>query len=179
MAQWPELSYASWRETCTALHLWSQIAGKIRLAQTPWLNHSWHVALYVTPRGLTSSPIPDGERSFELLFDFVRSALRIETSDGAERAIALKPRSVADFYAEVRSVLAELGIRAQISELPNEIPNAVRFSEDTAVRAYSPDDALRFWRALVQIDRVFKRFRTGFLGKTSPVHFFWGSFDLA
>lgn len=176
---WPELSYADWQETCTALHLWTQVVGKVRLAKTPWLNHSWHVTLYVTPRGLTTSPIPDGARSFEIVFDFVAHELRIETSDAAGREVSLRARSVADFYAEVRAALEQLGIHARIREMPNEIPNAIPFSEDRAVRNYKPEDAERFLQVLRQVDRLFKQFRTGFLGKSSPVHFFWGSFDHA
>ncbi|HKP64811.1 MAG TPA: DUF5996 family protein [Polyangiales bacterium] len=178
-SDWPELSYPVWRETCTALHLWSQVVGKFRLAQTPWLNHSWHVTMYVTPRGLSTSPIPDGTRSYEIVFDFVAGQLRIETSDGGRRALPLRPQSVADFYAELRGTLEELGIRARIHERPNEIPDAIPFREDRAVRAYSPEHALNFRNALCQVDRVFKHFRTAFLGKCSPVHFFWGSFDHA
>jgi Family of unknown function (DUF5996) len=176
---WPELSYPAWQETCTALHLWSQVVGKYRLAQTPWLNHSWHVTLYVTPRGLSTSPIPIGERSFELLFDFLAGQLRVETSDGAQRALPLRPQSVAEFYAQLRATLEELDIHVRINEQPNEIPDSVPFPEDRAPRAYSAEHALKFWKALGQVDRVFKQFRTGFLGKSSPVHFFWGSFDHA
>jgi hypothetical protein len=176
---WPELTYAAWQDTCTALHLWTQIAGKIRLAKTPWLNHSWHVALYVTPRGLTTSAIPDGARTFEITFDFVTHELRIETSDRTVRTVPLRSQSVAEFYAQVRAALDALGIRAPIHEMPNEIPNAIPFSKDTAARSYVPEHAERFFQVLRQVDRVFKVFRSGFLGKASPVHFFWGSFDHA
>ncbi|MEM7397859.1 MAG: DUF5996 family protein [Pseudomonadota bacterium] len=176
---WPDLPYAAWRDTVSTLHLWTQIAGKIRLVQTPWLNHSWHCALYVTPRGLTTSEIPYGNRSFELNFDFIRHVLIISSDDGATKEIELRPRSVADFYAGVMAALTELGLPVRIHQVPNEIPDAVRFSEDETHASYNPDYAERHWRALVQIDRVFKLFRTGFLGKSSPVHFFWGSFDMA
>jgi hypothetical protein len=176
---WPELPYAGWQGTCTSLHLWSQIVGKLRLAKTPWLNHSWHVTLYVTPRGLTTSAIYDAARSFEILFDFVAHQLRIETSDGEKRSLPLQPQPVAEFYAKLRASLSELGIDARIHGTPNEIPDAIPFAQDRAAREYSREHAENFWQVLVQVDRVFKDFRTGFLGKASPVHFFWGSFDLA
>jgi uncharacterized protein DUF5996 len=176
---WPELPYAEWRDTCATLHLWTQVVGKIRLAQTPWLNHSWHVTLYVTPRGLTTSPIPYGHRIFELEFDFLRHVLVVSKAGGARSEIGLYPRAVSDFYDEVMSVLSELGLQVRIHETPNEIPDAVPFSTDREHAAYDPAFAERHWRVLVQVDRVFKAFRTSFLGKCSPVHFFWGSFDLA
>jgi len=176
---WPELPFAPWRDTCAALHLWTQVVGKIRLERTPWLNHSWHVPLYVTPRGLTTGPIPDGARSFELCFDFNLQQLDIAVSDGSGRRIALEPRTVADFHAAVLGALSGLGIEVRINELPCEIPGAIRFSEDRAPRPYDGDAARRFWLALLQVERVFQQFRTGFIGKCSPVHFFWGSFDLA
>jgi hypothetical protein len=176
---WPELPYATWQGTCTSLHLWSQIVGKLRLSKTPWLNHSWHVTLYVTPRGLATSPIHDGARSFEILFDFAAHQLRIETSDGALRTLPLQPQSVAEFYVKLRESLSELGIEMHINPMPNEIPNAIPFTEDRAPREYDPAQAAKFWQVLVETDRVFKVFRTGFVGKSSPVHFFWGSFDLA
>ena len=176
---WPELPYTAWRETCATLQLWTQVVGKIRLTQTPWLNHSWHVALYVTSRGLTTSPIPHGSRTFEIEFDFLRHALVIDVSDGASRTIPLEPRTVADFHATVMSALDELGIPVQIKDYPCEIAGAKRFSEDRLHFAYDHEYAQRFWKVLVQVDRVFKQFRTAFVGKASPVHFFWGSFDLA
>jgi hypothetical protein len=176
---WPELPYAAWRDTCDTLHLWTQIVGKIRLAQTPWLNHGWHVVLYVTARGLTTSPIPYGSRSFEIRFDFNTHTLIIDVSDGGSRQIALEPGTVADFYGAVLRALREMDISVRINELPCEIAGATRFAQDKAHSAYDAQYAQRFWQALVQIDRVFKQFRTGFLGKASPVHFFWGSFDLA
>ena len=176
---WPDLPYAAWKETCATLHLWTQIVGKIRLARTPWLNHSWHVPLYVTARGLTTSPIPYGQRSFEIAFDFHEHVLEIMTSDGAGRSTALEPQAVAGFYGKVMSGLTDLGIPVRINELPSEIPGAVPFSRDRAHVAYDAEYAQRFWRVLVQADRVLEQFRTGFIGKCSPVHFFWGSFDLA
>ena len=176
---WPDLPYAAWQDTCATLQLWTQIVGKIRLARTPWLNHSWHVPLYVSARGLTTSPIPDGAHAFEIEFDFLAHRLAITTTDGAQAAIALEPQPVADFLAAVMAALEHLGIRVAINDLPCEIPGAIRFSQDGAHHAYDADSARRFWRALVQADRVFSQFRTGFTGKCSPVHFFWGSFDLA
>jgi len=176
---WPELPYTAWRDTCATLQLWTQIVGKIRLAQTPWLNHSWHATLYVTSRGLTTSPIPYGSRSFEIEFNFVTHTLVIDVSDGASRRIPLEPRTVADFHAAVTGALNELGIAVRIKDYPCEIAGATRFSEDRIHAAYDREYAQRFWRVLVQVDRVFKQFRTGFIGKASPVHFFWGSFDLA
>src|SRR6202140_2253993 len=176
---WPELPTAAWRETRETLHLWTQIIGKIRLARAPWLNHSWHVALYVTARGLTTSPIPDGARSFQIDFDFIDHALRISTSDGAGRQLALAGQSVASFYAAVMANLAELGIAVAIDEMPNELPDPIRFSQDHLHASYDPAAVRRFFQILLNADAVFKQFRTGFLGKASPVHFFWGSFDLA
>jgi hypothetical protein len=176
---WPELPTAAWRATYETLHLWTQIVGKIRLARAPWLNHSWHVALYVTARGLTTSPIPDGARTFQIDFDFIDHVLRISTSDGATRQFAFAGKSVASFYATVMANLAELGISIAIDEMPNELPEPIRFSEDHQHAAYDPDAVGRFFQILFNADRVFKQFRTGFLGKASPVHFFWGSFDLA
>ena len=145
----------------------------------PWLNHSWHVALYVTARGLTTSPIPDGTRTFQIDFDFIDHVLRISTSDGGARRFALAGQSVASFYAAVMAALAELGIHVAIDEMPNELPEPIRFSQDHKHASYDPDAVRRFLQILVNADRVFKQFRTGFLGKASPVHFFWGSFDLA
>jgi hypothetical protein len=176
---WPDLPTAAWRETYATLQLWTQIVGKIRLVRTPWLNHSWHVALYVTGRGLTTSPIPDGIRTFQIDFDFIDHALRISTSDGATCEFGLAGQSVASFYAAVMAALTDLGIHIAIDEMPNELPEPIRFSQDTRHASYDPDAVRRFFQILVNADRVFKQFRTGFLGKASPVHFFWGSFDLA
>jgi Family of unknown function (DUF5996) len=176
---WPELPVAAWRETYATLHLWTQIVGKIRLSRAPWLNHSWHVVLYVTARGLTTSPIPDGTRTFQIDFDFIDHLLRISRSDGATRQFALAGQSVASFYASVMAALGELGIHLAIDEMPNELPEPIRFSQDKLHASYDPDAVRRFFQILVNVDRVFSQFRTGFLGKASPVHFFWGSFDLA
>lgn len=176
---WPPLPLEAWQDTCTTLHLWTQVVGKIRVAQTPWINHQWHVALYVSARGLTTSPIPYADGAFEIDFDFIDSTLVIRTSDGAGQRVPLVARSVADFHAAVLAALAGLDIHVQIHGTPNEIPGAIPFREDRARRTYDPDDARRFWLVLLQVDRVFKHFRTGFLGKVSPVHLFWGSFDLA
>jgi len=176
---WPALSYPEWKETQATLHLWTQIVGKIRLVQTPWVNHSWHVALYVTARGLTTSPIPYGKLTFEIDFDFVEQVLRVKTSDGRDATLPLAPRSVADFHRDLFARLSSLGLAVHIKMKPNEIPDAVRFDQDRTHAAYDPAAAARFWRVLVQADRVFKQFRARFSGKCSPVHFFWGSFDLA
>jgi hypothetical protein len=176
---WPQLPYAAWRDTCATLQLWTQIVGKIRLARTPWLNHSWHVTLYVTVRGLTTSPIPDRPRSFQIDFDFIDHVLRIATSDGEQRLVPLVAQSVAAFYEAVMEALAGLGIDMRIDDMPNELPDPIRFAEDHVHASYDRDAAHRFWQVLRQVDRVFATFRTGFLGKSSPVHFFWGSFDLA
>ena len=176
---WPDLPYEAWRETCSTLHLWTQIVGKIRLAQTPWMNHGWHVPLYVTTRGLTTSPIPYGSRLFEINFDFHEHVLDIHVSDGSGRRIGLRPQAVSDFYAAVMGALADLGIPVVINERPSEITNAVPFSQDREHASYDTQYVQRFQHALLQADRVLKHFRTGFIGKTSPVHFFWGSFDLA
>ena len=178
-AVWPELPYAAWRDTYATLHLWMQIVGKVRLELTPWLNHSWHVTLYVTARGLGTGPIPLDGRDLAIEFDFNDHVLWLRTTDGHFRQVMLKPVTVAEFYAEVIAALAELGVVVRINEMPNEIPGAVRFSEDRAHAAYDPDFANRHFRVLAATQRVFAHFRTGFLGKASPVHFFWGSFDLA
>jgi hypothetical protein len=176
---WPELPTAEWRDSYDTLHLWTQIVGKIRLVRSPWLNHSWHVALYVTARGLTTSPIPDGRRSFQIDFDFIAHDLRISTSDGGQRRFALAGQSVASFYKAVMAALGELGVDVAIDETPNELPEPVKFSQDTSHASYDPNAVGRLFQILVNADRLFKQFRTGFLGKASPVHFFWGSFDLA
>jgi hypothetical protein len=178
-AGWPELPLLSWRDTYATLHRWTQIVGKIRLTLSPWLNHSWHVTLYVTSRGLTTSPIPLGTRNFDIEFDFIDHVLMASTSDGATRQFDLAGHSVASFYARIMALLAELGIHVTIDEMPNELPDPIRFSEDTQHASYDADAVARLFRILVNADRVFKQFRTGFLGKASPVHFFWGSFDLA
>src|ERR1700737_4594702 len=176
---WPELPTAAWRETYETLHLWTQIVGKIRLVRSPWLNHSWNVALYVTARGLTTSPIQDDSRSFQIDFDFIDHALRISTSDGAARQLALAGQSVASFYAAVMADLVDLGIHGAIDEMPNELPEPICFPQDVQHASYDPDAVRRFLQILENADRVFKQFRSGFLGKATPVHFFWGSFVLA
>jgi len=176
---WPALPYAEWCETAVTLQLWTQIVGKIRLSLTPWLNHGWHVPLYVTARGLGTSPISVGGEILEIEIDFIAHRLVCHTSLGEERTLALEPRTVADFYHRLRALLAELGITVAINLHPNEIADPIPFPEDTRHASYDADAAHRFWRVLVQVDRVFKQFRSGFLGKASPIHFFWGSFDLA
>jgi hypothetical protein len=176
---WPDLPYASWRDTLETVHLWTQIVGKIRLALTPWLNHSWHVPLYVTARGLGTSPIPIGDESFEIDFDFIGHRLVVRTSRGEEAGVPLAPQTVTEFYRRTFEVLNRLRVTVAIDDMPSEMANATRFSEDRSHASYDAAAIHRFWRALVQSDRVFKLFRSGFLGKASPVHFFWGSFDLA
>jgi len=177
--QWPPLPFAEWEDTAITLHMWTQIVGKIRLALSPWTNHSWHVTLYVTSRGLTTSPIPYGTSTFEIRFDFIDHELRILKSDGAVRVFKLRPQPVAKFYREVMNALAEMKLPVTINTTPNEIENPISFDQDDEHRSYDPEYANRFWRVLVQSDRVFKEFRSRFCGKCSPVHFFWGSFDLA
>jgi hypothetical protein len=176
---WPSLPLEEWKDTYATLHMWTQVVGKIRFVQTPWINHSWHVTLYVTCRGLTTSPIPYDERTFQMEFDFIDHKLVIETSDGEIRYVQLMPRSVADFYGNVMTELRDLGIDIHIHTLPNEVPDPVPFEKDEQHASYDPEYANRFWRILVQTDRVFKEFRARFIGKCSPVHFFWGSFDMA
>jgi hypothetical protein len=179
VTRWPELSYPAWKDTRDTLHLWTQVVGKVRLALTPWLNHSWHVALYVTTRGLTTSPIPWHGGSFQIDFDFVDHVLWVRTSEGHFRQVMLKPVSVAEFYEDVMIALRELGIQVRITTMPCEIADCIPFEQDTLHKAYDADYANRFWRVLLSAREVFAHFRTAFLGKTSPVHFFWGSFDLA
>jgi hypothetical protein len=178
-ASWPELPYSAWRDTAATLQLWTQIVGKIRLSLSPWLNHGWQVPLYVTARGLGTSPIPVGNEILEIEFDFISHILLMRTSNGEERELPLQPQSVADFYSRILTVLSDIGIEVAINEMPNEVADPIRFSEDRVHASYDREAAHRFWRVLVQVDRVFKLFRSGFLGKSSPVHFFWGSFDLA
>lgn len=176
---WPDIPYSPWKDSCTNLHLWTQIVGKYRLARTPWVNHSWHATFYVTARGLTTSLIPAGSRGVQFDFDFIDHSLIGTATDGSRGAFALQPMSVAEFCNRFGELTDELGVTTKINGRPNEIPDAVPFDRDTLHRPYDADAVNRFWRALVQIDRVLKCFRTGFLGKVSPVHFFWGSFDLA
>jgi len=176
---WPALPLEEWKETYATLHMWSQIVGKIRLAQTPAVNHWWHVPLYLTARGLTTSPMQYGQGFFEIDFDFIDHRLLIKTSDGALKTIELVPRSVAAFYNEVMSALKSLGMEISIWTMPVEIPDPIDFTKDEQHASYDAEYAARFWRVLTQADKVFKDFRGRFLGKCSPVHFFWGSFDLA
>ena len=176
---WPGLSYKEWKETLTTLHMWTQIVGKIRLIQNLWVNHSWHTSLYVTTRGLTTSPIPYKTMTFQIDFDFIEHKLIIQTSKGEIKMMQLVPRSVADFYGELFSKLEELNINIEIHAAPNEVANPIEFEKDIEHASYDADYANRFWRILMQADRVLKEFRSRFIGKCSPVHFFWGSFDLA
>ena len=176
---WPELPFAALGPTAETLVLWTQIVGKVRLARTPWVNHSWHVTLYVSARGLTTSLIPNGATALELEFDFVDHVLAIRVTDGGERRLALKSGDIAGFYREVEDALAALGAPTEIVAWPNELPAQTPFADDHAPRVYDPAIANAFWRALVQVHRVFQRFRTCFVGKVSPIHFFWGAADLA
>jgi hypothetical protein len=176
---WPPLPLAAWSDTCETVHRWTQVVGKVRMAHAPLVNHWWNVTLYVTSRGLTTSPIPHGSGTFEIAFDLLDHRLLIETSDRARESIELRPMSVAEFYAEVMARLERVGARTRIWTMPSEIPDAVPFEHDTAHAQYDPAMVECFLGALVQSDRVLKLFRSRFLGKASPVHFFWGSFDLA
>ncbi len=176
---WPDLPYTAWRETAATLQLWTQIVGKVRLMLTPWLNHGWQVPFYVTARGLSTSPIPVGNEILEIEFDFICHQLILRTSRGEERRTPLEPQPVSVFHRHVMDLLKKIGVEPTINELPNEVANPIRFSRDHTHRSYDAGAAHRFWRALIQIDRVFKLFRSGFIGKASPVHFFWGGFDLA
>jgi Family of unknown function (DUF5996) len=177
--RWPALPYAAWKETRDTLHLWTQVVGKVRLTLTPWLNHSWHVALYVTARGLTTSPIPWRGSSFQIDFDFIDHVLWVRTSEGHFRQLMLRPMSVAEFYEDLMIALRELGIDITIMTMPCEIADCTPFEQDTVHASYDAEYVNRFWRVLLSASEVFARFRTAFLGKASPVHFFWGSFDLA
>jgi hypothetical protein len=176
---WPALPLAEWADTQATLHMWMQMVGKVRLALSPRLNHWWEVPLYVSARGLTTSAIPCAFGNFECEFDFIGHVLRFTTSRNEAKTMALAPRTVADFYCEFRSTLAELSIEAKIWPMPVEVPNPIRFDQDTTHRSYDPVYAQRFWRALSTVDALCKEFRARFIGKASPVHFFWGSFDLA
>lgn len=176
---WPALPLASWQDTCATLHMWTQIVGKVRLALSPKINHWWEVPLYVNAIGLTTSPIPYADGIFEIQFDFIHHKLLIETNRATTKTLDLAPRSVADFYQEFMAALAALGIEVKIWKMPVEIPNPIPFDEDTVHASYDAEYANRFWRVLIGCDEVFKEFRAGFIGKASPSHFFWGSFDLA
>ncbi len=177
--RWPALSYAEWSDTCETLHMWTQIVGKIRMEKTPPMNHWWHVTLYVTARGLGTSLIPDECRPFEIDFDFLAHRLAIVTTEGERRELPLEPMTVADFYARVMNMLRELNLDVQVNTLPSEVPNPIPFDHDREHRSYDLDAAQRFWRALVCTTEVMTEFRSRFIGKVSPVHFFWGGFDLA
>jgi hypothetical protein len=176
---WPALPLKDWNDTYATLHRWTQIVGKVRLTRSPWVNHSWHVALYVTPRGLTTSAIPHGKQSFEIEFDFIDHQLIVRTSSGAVRNKPLRSESVATFYHETMATLCDLGVPVSINPKPNELEDATPFPLDDKRASYDADAVHRFWQSLVQVDRVLKAFRARFIGKCSPVHFFWGSFDLA
>ena len=178
-ATWPSLPLEAWQETCQALHLWTQIVGKVRCALSPWVNHSWHVTLYVTARGLTTSLIPHGTRMFQLDFDFLAQRLVLQSTDGGVGGFALQPQSVAAFYRQLMGELDRLGLHVDIHKCANEVAATIRFDRDEAPRPYDPAYATRYWRVLVQADRVLKVFRARFLGKCSPVHYFWGAPDLA
>jgi Family of unknown function (DUF5996) len=176
---WPEIPYEPWRETCTALHLYAQIVGKYRLAHTPWVNHSWHATLYVNARGLTTSIIPDGAVYVEIAFDLLDHAVIGATTDGHRAEFPLGPMSVADFHTRFLDLIRQLGGNPRFDGRTNEVPNPVPFRDDRQTRPYDADAVSRFFQALVSINRVLNQFRTGYIGKVSPVHLFWGSFDLA
>jgi Family of unknown function (DUF5996) len=176
---WPELPLEAWQDTYDTLHMWTQIVGKIRKTLTPLVNHWWNVTLYVTARGLTTSPIPYQDRTFEMEFDFIDHRLDIRTCDGSTKRLELAPRTVADFYDDVMGTLHSLGLDVKIHAKPDEVANPIPFAEDRIHKSYDPEHAHRCWRILVSVDSVFKEFRGRFIGKCSPVHFFWGSFDLA
>lgn len=177
---WPELPLAAWSETRDTLHLWTQIVGKIRLVQTPWINHSWNTTLYVTSRGLTTSLVPHGDRLFQVDFDFVDHAVLVTTVEGDRETVMLRPRTVASFYQELAGVLKDLELPVTIHPHAAELPGeTIDLTQDTKHDAYDPEYAQRFWRTLASSHRVFQKFRSTFLGKASPIHFFWGSFDLS
>jgi hypothetical protein len=176
---WPDLPLDAWRDTYATLHLWLQIVGKIRHAQGPRLNHCWGDTLYVTARGLTTSPIPDRDRIFEIDFDFIDHQVRIQADDGRSGAVALRPQSVAAFYKSLFDELGRVGVDVRIHRRPNEVADPIPFDRDETHASYDPEYANRFWRVLAESDRVFKQFRARFIGKCSPVHFFWGAPDLA
>ena len=176
---WPALPLDSWKDTCATLHMWTQIVGKVRLRLTPLVNHWWNVPLYVSARGLTTSRIPYGRRALELWFDFIGHQLVLETADGIRKSLPLAPRSVAEFYREVMQMLRSAGIEVNIWRMPVEVPNPIAFDQDRLHCSYDAAAVERFWRILLSVDAVFNQFRSEFIGKSSPVHFFWGSFDLA
>jgi len=176
---WPELPLEAWQDTYATLHMWTQIVGKVRLALSPRINHWWEVPLYVNSRGLTTSAIPYGDANFEVQFDFIDHKLDIQTSWDASKTLPLKPQSVAHFYTAFMSALQSLGIEVKIWPMPVEVPNPVRCDRDTQHASYDPEYVHRFWQILILCDSIFTEFRARFIGKNSPVHFFWGSFDLA
>jgi hypothetical protein len=176
---WPELPLAAWAETRDTLHLWTQIVGKVRLVQTPWINHAWHCTLYVTSRGLTTSLVPHGQRLFQIDFDFVDHVILVTTVEGERETMVLRPRTVASFYQELMEILSDLGLPVAIHLHASEVPETIDLSTDTRHSTYDPEFARRFWRVLASSYRVLQRFRSRFLGKASPIHFFWGSFDLS
>ena len=178
-AAWPELPLAAWQDTYATLHMWTQVVGKVRLALSPLINHWWEVPLYVNARGLTTSAIPWGHGIFEVQFDFIEHKLSIQTSWNSSKSMALKPRTVAAFYSEFMAALWSLGIEVKIWTMPVEVPNPVPFDKDTQHASYDAESAHRLWQVLILCDTIFKEFRSRFIGKDSPVHFFWGSFDLA
>jgi Family of unknown function (DUF5996) len=177
--RWPALPLEQWKDTYATLHMWTQIVGKVRLALTPLINHWWNVPLYVNARGLTTSTIPYGNHPFELRFDFLDHQLVLDKCDGSRHSLPLRPMSVAEFYRQVMSMLKLNGIEVKLWRMPVEVPNPIPFDQDTVHASYDPEYAQRFWRILVSVDGVFTEFRSCFIGKCSPVHFFWGSFDLA
>ena len=176
---YPPLPLEEWRATYETLHMWTQIVGKVRLHQSSPINHWWHCTLYVTARGLTTSLMPYGQKGFQIDFDFIDHQLLIVASDGTRKAMELRPRSVADFYRELMGILGDMGMPVEIHAVPDEVPVSIPFAEDETHKSYDAEYANRWWRIMVQSDRVFKQFRSGFIGKCSPVHFFWGGFDLA
>ncbi len=178
-AAWPDLPLHAWADTCATLHLWLQVVGKVRCVQSPRMNHSWHVTLYVTARGLTTSPIAHGTRTFQIDFDFIDHRLVLQSSDGCVGGFALQPQSVVTFYSSLMREMDALGLHVDIDRHPNEVADPIRFDRDDVHCAYDRDYANRYWRVLVQADRVLKVFRARYLGKCSPVHFFWGAPDLA
>jgi hypothetical protein len=179
MSDWPKLDWLEWQKTADTLHTWTQIVGKTRLALTPLQRHWWNVPLYVSARGLSTSAMPYGQEMLEVEFDFVSHDLRFRLSSGASLSIPLRAQSVADFFAEYERSLSALGVSVPIHPVPVELKSPIPFAEDHEHASYDPDAAHRFWRVLVQVDQAFQEFSSGFLGKISPVHFFWGSFDLA
>ena len=179
ISNWPHLNYNDWHDTLETLHMWTQIVGKIRLMSTPWINHSWHLTLYVTPIGLTTSTCYQGNSRFDIEFDFYNHKLNIRKGDGQLRSMDLKPRTVASFYDRLFEHLSDLGIQIKINTLPNEVENPIHFPDDTVHKSYNPEAVTRFAQVLNQTTRIFTEFRAQFRGKSSPVHFFWGSFDLA